>query len=151
MESIIHLYLLPQFWWRTKTRHSDPERLLQSKAAEWENYKIHWDTFRKTSDTGPSFSDAASSCFTFSSPFIIACISSAKDFNCICKEVKPNWTFQTLSTTIDNSSKKEITLTFDAASKLVTSSWKSKSAGDLEARTWGAIQVTTEYTMIISS
>lgn len=43
-------------------------------------------TLRKTSDTGPSFSDAASSCLTFSSPLIIACISSAKDFNCICKK-----------------------------------------------------------------
>jgi hypothetical protein len=43
-------------------------------------------TLRKTSDTGPSFSDAASSCLTFSSPLIIACISSAKDFNCIWKK-----------------------------------------------------------------
>lgn len=47
-------------------------------------------TLRKTSDTGPSFSDAASSCLTFSSPLIIACISSAKDFNCIYKEERHN-------------------------------------------------------------
>lgn len=46
------------------------------------------DTLRKISDTGPSFSDAFSSCLTFSNPFIIACISSAKDFNCICKEAQ---------------------------------------------------------------
>lgn len=40
-------------------------------------------TLRKVSDTGPSFSEAANSCFTFSKPLIMACISSAKDFNCI--------------------------------------------------------------------
>lgn len=46
----------------------------------WQN------TLRKTSETGPSFSEAANSCLTFSNPLIIACISSAKDFNCICKK-----------------------------------------------------------------
>ena len=42
-------------------------------------------TLQKTSDTGPSFADAASSCLTFSNPLMIACISSANNFNCICK------------------------------------------------------------------
>lgn len=43
-------------------------------------------TLRKVSDTGPSFSEAANSCFTFSKPLIMACISSAKDFSCIYKK-----------------------------------------------------------------
>ena len=45
-------------------------------------------TLRKASEMGPSLSDATSSCFTFSNPFVIACISSAKDFNCICMRSK---------------------------------------------------------------
>lgn len=40
----------------------------------------------KTSETGPSFADAANSCLTFSIPLMIACISSANDFNCIWKK-----------------------------------------------------------------
>uniref|UniRef100_A0A0A9DSK4 Uncharacterized protein n=1 Tax=Arundo donax TaxID=35708 RepID=A0A0A9DSK4_ARUDO len=37
---------------------------------------------QKTSDTGPSFSEAVSSCSTFSSPFTTACCSSANAFSC---------------------------------------------------------------------
>lgn len=40
-------------------------------------------TLQKASDTGPSFSEAVNSCTTFSRPLLMACISSAKYFNCI--------------------------------------------------------------------
>lgn len=45
------------------------------------------DTLWKVSDMGPSFSASVNSCSTFSNPLLIACISSARVFNCICMEI----------------------------------------------------------------
>ena len=56
--------------------------------SSWEEHMKKQCTLRKISETGPSLSEATSSCLTFSNPLIIACISSAKDFNCIYIERK---------------------------------------------------------------
>lgn len=42
-------------------------------------------TLRKPTEIAPSFSDAASSCSTFSRPLFTACISSATSFNWTCQ------------------------------------------------------------------
>lgn len=61
----------------------DPFRITNNK------YSCKGITLQKYSDIGPSFSEAVNSCTTFSSPLLIACISSAKYFNCIYKIVEP--------------------------------------------------------------
>lgn len=114
---------------------------VDDETLSFQSYKVGktGDTLRKPSDTGPSFSDAASSCSTFSNPLIMAYISSANDFNCICiatrllmRHVKNKiWDLRRRK----NNNRKGI-ITFDAASKLTRSSWKSRRNGDLEASTW---------------
>lgn len=75
-------------------------------------------TLRKMSDTGPSFLDAASSCLTFSNPLMIACISSANDFNCICK-IRNLWSlFIAITLTITDSQKKKHFLFIKSADTL---------------------------------
>ena len=91
-------------------------------------------TLRKTSDTGPSFSDAVSSCLTFSSPLIIACISSANDFNCIYKEERHNVNITKRQYLRSRTKKQMVTLV--AASRLTNSRWKSSSSAELEAKSW---------------
>jgi len=44
-------------------------------------------TLRNFSETGPSFSEVDSSLKNFSNPLLMACISSAKNFNCIWIEI----------------------------------------------------------------
>lgn len=41
-------------------------------------------TLQNVSDTGPSLSEDVNSFSTFSNPLLIACISSARIFSCIC-------------------------------------------------------------------
>ena len=106
-------------------------------------------TFRKTSDTGPSFSEATSSCLTFSNPLIIACISSAKDFNCICKDTRLQTKHSV--TKLQTSNAKRLMETLVAASRLTNSRWKSKRAGVLAARTWATIKHSWDSIQIDSS
>lgn len=45
-------------------------------------------TLQNVSDTGPSLSEDVNSFSTFSNPLLIACISSARIFSCICIDLK---------------------------------------------------------------
>ena len=98
-------------------------------------------TLQNFSDTGPSFSEAVNSCTTFSSPLLMACISSARYFNCICMVIKLLAT-KTCYTENEpfhknNTQKmKQKKNTFVEASKFTKSLWKSRSSGNFSASTY---------------
>lgn len=100
-------------------------------------------TLQKASDTGPSFSEAVNSCTTFSRPLLMACISSARYFNCIYIIENLAQSCQMYKELIvpKKIQKRKRHHTFVEASKLTRSFGKSRSSGSFSTSTYGLLEM----------